>query len=99
MSKDTTVHVAVLMLDFQIHMTASLKQKRSVVRRFKEHIRSKFNVSIAEVGELDKWQRAVFGVSMIGNEKPFLDQCMQSILEHARKDDTMQLLGMELHFL
>ena len=39
----------------------SLKEKRMVLRRLKDLVRGKFNVSMAEVGENDKWQRAILG--------------------------------------
>ena len=39
----------------------SLKEKRMVLRQVKDLVRNKFNVSIAEVSENDRWQRAVLG--------------------------------------
>ncbi len=36
----------------------SLKDKRSVVRGLKDRLRNSMNVSVAEVGAQDKWQRA-----------------------------------------
>ena len=36
-----------------------------VLRRIKDLVRSKFNVSIAEVGENDSWQRAVLGLTLV----------------------------------
>ena len=37
-----------------------------VLRRLKTVVRDKFNVSIAEVAEHDKWQRAVMGLTLVG---------------------------------
>ena len=44
-----------------IHESHSLKDKRRVVRSLIERARSRFNASVAEVGELDNWQAAVVG--------------------------------------
>jgi uncharacterized protein YlxP (DUF503 family) len=62
----------------------SLKQKRSVVRRVKDLVRQKFNVSIAEVGENDVWQRAVIGLSLVGNERRFVESALDEVLAFIR---------------
>ena len=36
----------------------SLKDKRRVLQSVKTRVRDKFNVSVAEVGEQDLWQKA-----------------------------------------
>ena len=41
--------VGVLRLTFHIPHATSLKEKRSVVRKFRDRVRGKFDVSIAEV--------------------------------------------------
>ena len=44
------------------------KGKRSVLRTIKARVRNKFNVSIAEAGDHDLWQRALIGISQVGTE-------------------------------
>ena len=44
-----------------------------VLRRVKDLVRQKFNVSIAEVAENDVWQRAVLGIAVVGNERRFVE--------------------------
>jgi uncharacterized protein len=58
----------------------SLKEKRTVLRRVKDLVRQKFNVSIAEVGENDVWQRAVLGVSVVGNDRRFVESALDEVL-------------------
>jgi uncharacterized protein YlxP (DUF503 family) len=48
-----------------IPASASLKDKRHVLRPIVGVVRHKFNVSIAEVDYQDLWQRAAFGVSCV----------------------------------
>jgi uncharacterized protein YlxP (DUF503 family) len=55
--------VGVCSIDLHIPGNDSLKGKRSVVRRIKERVRNTFNVSVAEVEDLDKLQRAGLGIS------------------------------------
>jgi len=74
----------------------SLKEKRSVVRRLKDLVTQKFNVSIAEVGENDVWQRAVVGLAVVGNERRFVESQLDEILSFVRSkaevlDETKEL--------
>jgi len=62
----------------------SLKEKRSVVRRVKDLVRQKFNVSIAEVGSNDVWQRAVVGLALVGNERRFVESQLDEVLSFIR---------------
>lgn len=56
--------VGVIRIDLRLFDTHSLKQKCSQMSRMLTRLRSKFPVSIAEVGWLDLLQRTVFGASM-----------------------------------
>jgi uncharacterized protein YlxP (DUF503 family) len=62
----------------------SLKEKRSVVRRVKDLVRQKFNVSIGEVGQIDVWQRAVMGLALVGNERRFVESSLDEVLAFVR---------------
>jgi len=46
----------------------SLKAKRSVVRRVTARVRDRFNVAVAEVDDLDAWQRATLGLAAVSTD-------------------------------
>ncbi len=58
--------VGVLRLQLLLPGTASLKEKRAVLRRLLERVRSRFHVAAAEVSEQDKHQSAVVGFTTVG---------------------------------
>ena len=60
--------VGVLRLTFHIGHARSLKDKRRVVQKFRDRVRSRFDVSIAEVAAQDLHQRAVFGVGVVSGD-------------------------------
>jgi uncharacterized protein YlxP (DUF503 family) len=62
----------------------SLKDKRMVLRRVKDLVRGKFNVSIAEVAEHDIWQRAVLGLTLVGVDRRFCDAALDEVLRFVR---------------
>ncbi len=73
--------IAVLTVDLFLYDSASLKDKRGVIRRIKDRVSNNFNVSVAEVGHLDKWQRAQLGIAQVGNDFKFLEKSIHKILE------------------
>jgi uncharacterized protein YlxP (DUF503 family) len=75
--------VGVLTLTFHIPHAQSLKDKRSTVRRFRDRVRARFDVSIAEVGELDVLQRAVFGVCVVSSEAKVCDGVLAQVARAA----------------
>ena len=64
----------------------SLKGKRSVVKSLIGRLKSRFNISIAEVDHQDNKTRAVIGIAIVSNEGRFIDQQFDSIIEFMRND-------------
>jgi uncharacterized protein YlxP (DUF503 family) len=60
--------VALERFDLRIPGCSSLKEKRHVVKTLTAGIRSKFNVSVAEVDHHDLWQRTAIGVSAVAGD-------------------------------
>jgi len=73
------MYVGVLRLSLSIVGARSLKDKRSVVRSFKDRMQSRFRVSIAEVGALDIPKRAVLGVAVVSSSPTLCDQVLSDV--------------------
>ena len=71
--------VGVLELTLVLFETASLKHKRSVVRRVMGRVKAKFNAAVAEVDALDAHGHAVLGIVVVANQKPFVEQMLDKI--------------------
>ena len=80
--------VGTLKIILHLHDNRSLKGKRKVVRSMVDKVKHKFNVSIAEVGSNDKWQRIELGVSAVGNDRRHIDSSLTNILDYM---DTLYL--------
>ncbi|MFM7202140.1 MAG: DUF503 domain-containing protein [Myxococcota bacterium] len=63
-----------------IHSAFSLKEKKSVVRQVKDRTCSKFNVALAEVGELELHNRAELGLAVVGNDRRHVNSMVDNIL-------------------
>jgi uncharacterized protein YlxP (DUF503 family) len=77
------VFVGVLRLTFHIPHARSLKDKRRVVRRFRDRIRARFDVSIAEVDAQDLHQKAIFGVSVVSGDSRMCESVLEQVARSA----------------
>ncbi|MGD2053990.1 MAG: DUF503 domain-containing protein [Gammaproteobacteria bacterium] len=71
---DGSIHVLLLVIDCHIPQAQSLKQKRTVVKSLIDRLRSRLNASVSETGFLDEWQRSLIAVSMVSNNRRYLQQ-------------------------
>lgn len=72
--------VAVARIAFAIPDAETPKSRRHVIGKVIERVRSKFNASVADVGDPCAWQKAVIGISVVGNEQNFVRGNMDRIL-------------------
>jgi uncharacterized protein len=55
-----------------------------VIKRLKDLVRQKFNVSIAEVEAHDTWNRAVLGLTLVGSDRRFTESAIDEVLRFVR---------------
>ena len=72
--------LGILQVEFILHDNHSLKGKRKIVKSMVGKVKHKFNVSIAEIGSNDKWQKIELGVSAVGNDRRHIDKSLNTIL-------------------
>ena len=77
------MHVGVMRLVLEIPGARSLKDKRQVVRSFKERVKSRLSVSIAEVDHHDKLQRATFGVAVVSGDAAMCEELLGRVTSMA----------------
>jgi uncharacterized protein YlxP (DUF503 family) len=71
--------VGIVRIELHLPGSASLKDKRSVVRSLKERIRQRVHAAVAEVDHQDLWQRAALGVAVISGERRQIGEMLQSV--------------------
>lgn len=72
--------VGVCHIDLLIHDKQSLKGKRQVLKKLVDNVRNRFNVSVAEVGSHELWQRAELGVSVVGSDRAVINSLLDKVL-------------------
>ncbi len=77
--------VGVLTLEIQLPYAHSLKDKRAVLQKVRDRLRSRFNVAVAELDHQDVWQQATLGVVSISNSQALLESIFRQVLSEAEK--------------
>jgi uncharacterized protein len=77
----------------------SLKEKRQVLVSLKDRLRDKFNVSVAEVGEQDLWQKAVLGIACVANEGSYVNKVLDQALNLIRSVPMVELVQFRIELL
>jgi len=88
--------VGLLHLDLHVAQAMSLKDKRRVIKSFKDRLSNGFNVSVAEVDALDSHRRAVLAVAMVGNDRRYVEGALQQIVNAAAGHRDMILTHWEV---
>jgi uncharacterized protein YlxP (DUF503 family) len=60
----------------------SLKDKRMVLRSLKDRVHNKFNVSIAEVAEQDRWTKAQLAATVVSVDCTHAHKILESVVKY-----------------
>jgi uncharacterized protein YlxP (DUF503 family) len=77
----------------------SLKDKRKVLLSLKDRLRDKFNVSVAEVGDQERWQKAVLGIACVANEGSYVNQVLDHALNLIRSVPNVEMVQSRIEML
>ena len=96
---EPTIHIVLLALHLFIPESQSLKTKRGVLNKLKDRLKNRFNLAVAEVGDMDTWQSSVFAITMVSNNKQILERNSSKILEFCDSFHDFEVLKVETEYL
>ena len=76
--------VGVARIVVQIPGARSLKDRRAVVRSFKDRVSARLRISVAEVGDPERWQIATFGVAAVSSDRARTEELVAAAVSIAR---------------
>ena len=87
-----------LTIVLHVHDTGSLKDKRQIVKSVIETTRQKFNISMAEVDDLDSWRRATIGVACVANDLQHVNRVLDKVMDTLESNPALDVgeVAMEL---
>ncbi len=77
----------------------SLKSKRSVVKSIIEKSKNRFNISIAEVGENDKWQKSIIAFSNISNDQKIVEETIEKVINFFDSYSEIEIINIKREIL
>jgi uncharacterized protein YlxP (DUF503 family) len=80
--------IGVLTLELRLEDSHSLKEKRHVVQSLKDRLRSRFNVSVAEIDHQDTWQRATLAAVTVSSDHVHAEKVLRGV-----EDDAAAMVG------
>lgn len=84
---------------FRLHECRSLKAKRKIVKSIISQLRNHFNVSVAEVGSNDIYQRAMIGFALVGNNRAVINSKIDKIFNLVEELNLAEIIGSEMEII
>ena len=78
--------VGVMTAQLYLQGINSLKEKRGIIKSLIGRLKSRFNISIAEVDHNDNKTSAVLGLAIVSNDTRFINRQFDSIINFMTKD-------------
>jgi uncharacterized protein YlxP (DUF503 family) len=91
--------IGICTLRLVIRSSNSLKDKRQVIKSLLDRTRERFNVSAAEVDELDSWRRATLGFACVSKDQVFVDQVLQKVLATVESNPLVEVADVQMEFV
>jgi len=88
--------VGIGQVELYIPESGSLKSKRFVLKSIKTRIRNKFNVSVAEIDNNDKWQRSSLGIAVVSNDRRLVNSTLNQVFHLIEADFRIEILDQSI---
>ncbi len=75
------MHIGACRIKLRLPENLSLKGKRRVVKSITTRVRSKFNVSVAEVDDQNLWQLATLGICCVSHDKRYINEVLSKVVD------------------
>lgn len=80
-------------IEIIIYESNSLKEKRHVVKSIIERIKSRYNVSVSEVGHNELWNRAIVGIAVVSNSKLLCETSIANVMDFLDNDERIEVIN------
>jgi uncharacterized protein len=86
-------------ISLRIPESSSLKEKRSVLNKILKRTQNEFNVSIAEIEDLDEHKRAKIGFAIVGNDSRFVNGKVDHLLRFVDNLRAAEILNSKIEIM
>lgn len=93
------MHIGALECSGRIFGSTSLKDKRRVIQSGLARIRTKFNLSVAEIGYQDDRQMTSLAIVGVGSSKQTVEKELQQALQVLEETDGLEIFDADITFV
>ena len=77
---DESIWMGVLRLVLVVPGSRGLKDKRRAIHQVRDRVRSRYELSVAEVGYLDNHMRSVMAIAMVSSDQRLVQSTLDSLV-------------------
>ncbi len=77
--------LGMLTMILQLPGCNSLKEKRGILKPVLARLHREFNVSAAEVGQMDQWRESVLACAVVSNDPDHCMRVMQEVVRYTER--------------
>lgn len=93
------MYAAAVRVEIRLLACDSLKEKRRRLRPILDHLRTRMELSVAEVDHHDAWQRSAIGIAVVAPQAGRVDEVVESIRRWFLAWDDVEVVDVEVAFL
>jgi uncharacterized protein YlxP (DUF503 family) len=94
------MNVGICRVKLRFPENLSLKGKRQILKSITTRLRSKFNVSVAEVDDHELWQLATVGLCCVSNNKRYTNEVLSKAVDFiVNSRFALEILNYEIEIL
>jgi uncharacterized protein len=90
--------VGILVLELEIFGAQSLKEKRFILKSLLDRLPNQFNVSVAEVGHQDLWQRSEIAVVTVSSSRKIVEATLEKVDRAVERNGQLRVIDQVLTF-
>jgi len=79
-----------------IYGANSLKEKRHVIKSIIGKIKSRYNVSIAEVDLNEKWRKSLIGFACVTNNTKHANEMISKVLNFIERNTSVEIINEDI---
>ncbi|HET8648527.1 MAG TPA: DUF503 domain-containing protein [Gemmatimonadales bacterium] len=85
---------------WELHLEGchSLKEKRSRIKPLTSALRRQFNLSVAETGQQDLWQRAEISCAAVGSDRAVVEETLRAADRMVESADGVRIVDTALEY-
>lgn len=91
--------VGIMKIEIYFEYSHSLKEKRSIMKKIINKLREKFNISVAEVGYQEKWQRSLFALACVGSDYGIVNKTLESASDFLEDNFDGEIVNVDKEFV